>query len=288
MNSPKTLLFYQLIVIIILFETIQIANSKKMELPTQNYKQIIINPILPGNCSHDSCSYHGVCIPASADEHRCFCDNPYQGSYCQSIGVSILGVGPNPIIFQNPEVLDPGTWLYYSIAVAVYPPVSLIANDVNIQMTSWGYDNNSDPGCTFMLNTYSSYWTSITEYDFENFNNSIVIGNGSIIVPGALIDLNSVVLSVTRMNGSLSYCDFTLEATANCGPCFHGICINGTGVCVCEDQYTGPSCNLKLEDIGLPWLIVVAISCFAIGLGTMGSICRIYYQSSLGKAYTVF
>jgi hypothetical protein len=166
------------------------------------------------------------------------------------------------------------------------------------------------------------------DYIFDNGsiftgNNTITIsGVQSNSIESILITIgddivgNSVAISVWRNTTYDSYCFFAIEAygewyhlqdfilihlAEGCGECMHGTCEYGTGQCVCENGYAGRigirwqiwlwlgiACNMKLESIGLAYLIVTAICCFVIGLGTMASICRIYNQTNLPKAFSIF
>jgi len=248
------------------------------------HEKYINHLILPGNCTADSCFGRGLCFPDdNYTQHYCVCYSNYVGSSCEAFGYNLITVGSG---FISPVQVGTGNWSYYLVALSTEnQTVGLTASLVELNFLSWSFSDNF--GCTFVVNSFNSFWLDISEFDYIEQNGSIFTGNETLLISGDNIIGGQVAISVTRKTDE--YCYYTIEAIARtCGLCNHGYCHGGTGVCVCESGYAGISCNLKLETIGLSWLIVVALCCFIIGLGTMASICRIYHQTNLPRAFTIF
>jgi len=241
------------------------------------------NQILPGNCTEDSCFSRGACFSTfNGTQHWCKCYSNYVGSSCEGFGYNLITVGSG---YLSPGQVNQGNWSYYIVGLSTEnQTIGLTATLVDINFVSWSFSDNI--GCTFIMNTVNSFWLDIAN-DSSDISGQIFTGNQSLSIAGDNVISGQVAISVTRR--SEEPCYYSIEATArSCGLCVHGYCHGGSGICVCESGYAGLYCNLKLETIGLSWLIVVALCCFVIGLGTMASICRIYHQTNLPKQFSIF
>jgi len=208
--------------------------------------------------------------------HRCICYTPYTGAFCQGVALQTVTVGPNQFSTQT---LYPGEWAYVLVVNGNDYSLDLTTNQVNISVTTWRTDteNESDPGCIFLYSQEDILWDELSEYDSDtNSNETAIYGNGTFQLVGALIDSGSVIISVARPFGSLTPCTYQLQVLAGCTYCHHGTCDTGTGKCNCNPNWTGATCDDKLEIVSVTWMIVSSISSFIIGLATMAIIWRIH------------
>eukprot|EP01114_Cavostelium_apophysatum_P008593 TRINITY_DN2117_c0_g1_i2.p1 TRINITY_DN2117_c0_g1~~TRINITY_DN2117_c0_g1_i2.p1 ORF type:complete len:282 (-),score=15.10 TRINITY_DN2117_c0_g1_i2:64-909(-) len=241
-------------------------------------------PTCPQNCLNSL--GRGTCLKGT-----CLCNSPYTGNYCQGTAFLMLHIKPfNPS--SNAVNVSPGTWAYYTVAVNNYPEQVLTINNLNITMTSWGFSLNGkpDPGCVFVVSQNAAFWTTITQEDIDSQPGVVFQGNATMSIAAAVADLESIVISITRLGlaNDTSKCQFYLSAEADCASCVHGKCIEGTARCQCRDGWAGPSCELRLQALSIPWMIVVSICSFILGLGIMASFCRIRLQTQNKRAYHVF
>lgn len=168
------------------------------------------------------CSGHGYCDSRGG----CSCNQGFDGDFCQRM-INPLRDGQSVTGF-----VAASSWNYYR-----YVPQSTADMLVTVSRTSNIHDSDCD---TYVRRGANP---TLVNFDYRNISN---LPEETIRVPDAQFS--------TWYIGVFGFkdCEYRVKAvsTSTCPPCgTHGTCDTSAGRCVCDDGWTGDSCQIKITPL---------------------------------------